>query len=94
MFKRLKTLFKKQSVPQLPVLLDVAEFERLMPSVGAFPRPEWATIQKRIESEFNDQLNQAWQDFAHILLTRLSYRLEQGYRVQSSREFILLSTLN
>ena len=94
MLDRLKALFGKAPLAKLPVLLDSAEIEKLMPSIGAFPRPEWDAIAEKIETEYADQLEQAWQDFAHIWLTRLSYRLERGYRVQRSREFILLSSLN
>lgn len=93
MFSRLKALFGKQRTPELPVLLDSAEFEKLMPSIGSFPRPEWDLICRRLEKEQAEQLDQAWQDLAHIWFTRLSYRLERGYRVQRSQEFILLSSL-
>ncbi len=94
MLNRLKALFGRVSPPKLPVLLDSAEIEKLMPSIGAFPRPEWDAIHEKLEKEHAEQLDQAWQDFAHIWLTRLSYRLDRGYRVQRSREFILLSSLN
>lgn len=56
MFRCLKTLFGvRTAVPELPVILDSAEFERLIPTIGSFPRPEWEKIKTRIESEYKDR---------------------------------------
>lgn len=93
MLDRLFARFRKSQRPALPQILESAEYERLMPTLEFFPRPEWGIIRDKIEREHPDDPDQAWQDFSHIWLTRLSYRLENGYEVRRSDEFILLSSL-
>lgn len=72
----LARFFGKPDRPVLPQLLNIAEYEKLMPTLEFFPRPEWEQIRDKIGKEHPDFQDQTWQDFAHIWLTRLSYRLE------------------
>ena len=94
MLRWILELFSKPARPELPQVLDSATYEALMPTTDAFPRPEWDKIRAKIDKEHSLNQVQAWQDIAHIWLTRLSYRLEGGYHVQRSDEFILLSSLS
>lgn len=94
MWKRFRQLFQKTELPELPVLLDYKEYEALIPTVETFPYPDWEQVYSRLDSFPEEQQDQVWQDFAHIWLTRLAYRLERNYAVSRSQEFILLAPMN
>lgn len=81
MLARLFQKFRKPKLPELPQLLGVAEYEKLMPTTEFYPRPEWAEIIEKLEGEHPDNLDQALHDATlreFLGLPEVSLRLRKG----------------
>lgn len=91
MFKKLFRKLSGSKRTKLPHLLEGSELDPFFKELDYFPRPEWSRITEYIESTPEEERGPAWQDFAYHWLHRLAAHLGEPYRIDWSKEFILLS---
>src|SRR5437016_1442562 len=85
----------KDEAAKSPNLIDLREIEGAFDFAEGFSRPDWNVIRKAIAQRTSpENLNSAWIEAATQWLLRLQADLGGEYRLDVSREFLLLSALD
>ena len=66
----------------------------LMPIVDGFPRPDWTSIAEIVHAEPEETWEARWQEWSRQWLDGIAGRLPDGYRVEESENFLILSAQN
>ncbi|MGI9236370.1 MAG: hypothetical protein ACR2QZ_03190 [Woeseiaceae bacterium] len=63
----------------------------MMPIVGGFPRPDWEAIGLMYEAGTEEQRQEGWETWARTWVNATTERLPDGYRVEESDNFLIMS---
>ena len=96
MLDRLKSLFGRgrDSSAVVAVAMERPDVSLSWQEGTTWPVPDWEAMAKQEQAEWTEARKDAfWSEVALQWLGRMATEWEHGYRVQASREFLLLSAL-